>query len=42
MFDVTTLDFAKGGGLVGVVVQDLRTAEVLMMAYADGDAARVA
>ncbi len=37
-FDPASLDFQKGGGLVGVVTQDARSGEVLMMAYADREA----
>jgi len=35
MVDVGSLDFKKGNGLVTVVTQDARTAEVLMVAHAD-------
>ncbi len=35
MLDVTSLDFVKSQGLVTVVTQDARTAEVLMVAHAD-------
>jgi histidinol-phosphatase len=38
VFDPTTLDFDKGGGLVSIVTQDARSGEVLMTAYADRDA----
>ena len=38
MLDLSTLDFAKGGGLVTVVAQDARTGVVLMLAHADRDA----
>lgn len=34
------IDFAKGGGLVPVVVQDHRTREVLMVGYANEEAVR--
>jgi phosphoribosyl-AMP cyclohydrolase / phosphoribosyl-ATP pyrophosphohydrolase len=37
-FDLEALDFAKGGGLVTVVVQDARTGVVLMVAGADREA----
>lgn len=37
-FDLTTLDFAKGGGLVSVVVQDAASGAVLMTAFADREA----
>jgi len=36
--DLTTLDFAKGGGVVSVVVQDATTGAVLMTAFADREA----
>jgi phosphoribosyl-AMP cyclohydrolase / phosphoribosyl-ATP pyrophosphohydrolase len=36
--DITALDFAKGGGLVSVVVQDATSGSVLMTAYADREA----
>ena len=36
--DLDQLDFAKGGGLVTVVVQDAATGAVLMVAYADREA----
>ena len=32
------IDFAKGGGLVPVVVQDYRSREVLMLAYMNSEA----
>lgn len=35
MIDPDTLDFAKGDGLVPVVVQDAETLQVLILAYAD-------
>lgn len=38
MFDVATLDFAKGGGLVTVVAQDAASGAVLMVAHADREA----
>lgn len=38
MLDASTLDFAKGNGLVTVVAQDARTGAVLMVAFADRDA----
>lgn len=38
MIDSATLDYAKGGGVVAVVVQDDRTGQVLMVAQADRDA----
>src|SRR5688500_6495126 len=37
-FDLSTLDFSKGGGLVTVVAQDARTGAVLMVAHADREA----
>lgn len=36
--DLDALDFAKGGGLVAVVVQDAMSGAVLMTAYADREA----
>ena len=36
--DLGTLDFAKGGGLVSVVVQDATSGAVLMTAFADREA----
>jgi phosphoribosyl-ATP pyrophosphohydrolase/phosphoribosyl-AMP cyclohydrolase len=38
MIDLSTLDFAKGNGLVTVVAQDTVTGAVLMVAYADREA----
>ena len=38
MIDLSTLDFAKGNGLVTVVAQDAVTGAVLMVAYADHEA----
>ncbi len=38
MLDLDALDFAKGGGLVTVVAQDVRTGAVLMIAHADREA----
>ena len=38
MFDLDTLDFEKGRGLVTVVAQDARTGAVLMVAHADREA----
>ena len=38
MVDVSSLDFKKGNGLLTVVTQDARTAEVLMVAHADREA----
>lgn len=35
MIDLETLDFAKGSGLVTVIVQDARSGAVLMLAHAD-------
>ena len=32
------LDFAKGNGLIPVVVQDAKTKELLMLAYANKEA----
>ena len=37
-FDLRTLDFEKGGGLVSVVVQDATSGAVLMTAFADREA----
>jgi phosphoribosyl-ATP pyrophosphohydrolase/phosphoribosyl-AMP cyclohydrolase len=34
MLDLSTLDFAKGGGLVSVVAQDASTGQILMVAFA--------
>lgn len=36
--DATGIDFAKGGGLVPVIVQDANTLEVLTLAYANEEA----
>ncbi len=33
-----TIDFAKGGGLVPAIAQDVRTGKVLMMAYMNAEA----
>lgn len=38
MVDVSSLNFEKGNGLVTVVAQDAKTAEVLMVAHADREA----
>lgn len=38
MVDPSSLNFEKGNGLVTVVTQDARTAEVLMVAHADREA----
>jgi phosphoribosyl-ATP pyrophosphohydrolase/phosphoribosyl-AMP cyclohydrolase len=38
VLDLSALDFAKGGGLVTVVVQDAATGVVLMLAHADREA----
>lgn len=38
MLDLDTLDFAKGGGLVTVVAQDVDSGAVLMVAHADREA----
>lgn len=35
---IEEIDFAKGGGLVPVVVQDEKTKDVLMLAYANREA----
>ena len=35
MIDPSTLDFAKGDGLIPVVVQDAATLQVLTLAYMD-------
>lgn len=37
-FDLDSVDFAKGGGLVMVIAQDADSGDVLMAAYADRDA----
>ena len=37
-FDLDTLDFAKGGGLVTVIAQDAITGAPLMLAFADREA----
>lgn len=37
-FNLDTLDFAKGGGTVTVVVQDARSGTILMIAHADREA----
>jgi phosphoribosyl-ATP pyrophosphohydrolase/phosphoribosyl-AMP cyclohydrolase len=37
-FDLDSLDFAKGGGLVTVVAQDVDSGAVLMVAHADREA----
>lgn len=36
--DITTLDFAKGNGLIPAIVQDDRTMEVLMLGYMNQEA----
>ncbi|HUQ80161.1 MAG TPA: bifunctional phosphoribosyl-AMP cyclohydrolase/phosphoribosyl-ATP diphosphatase HisIE [Gemmatimonadaceae bacterium] len=36
--DLATLDFAKGGGTVSVIVQDATSGQVLMTAFADREA----
>lgn len=36
--DIESIDFEKSGGLVPVVVQDSKTLEVLMVAYANKEA----
>ena len=38
---IDKVDFAKGGGLVPVVVQDRKTKDVLMVAYANREAVTV-
>ena len=38
MLDLETLNFAKGGGLVTVVAQDVDSGAVLMVAHADREA----
>jgi phosphoribosyl-ATP pyrophosphohydrolase/phosphoribosyl-AMP cyclohydrolase len=38
MLDLDALDFAKGGGLVTVVTQDVESGAVLMVAHADREA----
>ena len=38
MLDLDALDFAKGGGLVTVVAQDVESGAVLMVAHADREA----
>jgi phosphoribosyl-AMP cyclohydrolase len=35
---LSKLDFAKGNGLIPVVVQDVKTKELLMLAYANKEA----
>jgi len=37
-FDISSLDFEKGGGVVTVVTQDATTGAVLMVAFADREA----
>jgi phosphoribosyl-AMP cyclohydrolase len=37
-FDVSFIDFKKGGGLIPAIVQDIETGEVLMLAYMDEEA----
>ena len=36
--EIQQLDFQKGGGLIPVVVQDIKTKEVLMLAYTNLEA----
>ena len=36
--DITSIDFAKGGGLVPIIVQDTQTNEILTLAYANIEA----
>lgn len=38
LLDLSALDFAKGGGLVSVIVQDATSGQVLMTAFADREA----
>src|SRR5215217_1003511 len=38
MLDLDALDFAKGGGLVTVVTQDVESGAVLLVAHADREA----
>lgn len=38
MLDISTVDFARGGGTVTVVTQDARSGTVLMVAHADREA----
>jgi phosphoribosyl-ATP pyrophosphohydrolase/phosphoribosyl-AMP cyclohydrolase len=38
MFDLSSLDFARGGGLITVVAQDAASGAVLMIAHADLEA----
>ncbi|WP_415873031.1 bifunctional phosphoribosyl-AMP cyclohydrolase/phosphoribosyl-ATP diphosphatase HisIE [Brevundimonas diminuta] len=40
MLDITSIDFAKGGGLIPAVVQDADTLQVLTVAYMDEAALR--
>jgi phosphoribosyl-AMP cyclohydrolase / phosphoribosyl-ATP pyrophosphohydrolase len=40
-FDASSLDWAKGGGLLPAIVQDARTHRVLMLAYMDAEALAV-
>ena len=37
---IKDLDFNKGNGLIPVIVQDARTKDILMFAYADHEAVR--
>jgi phosphoribosyl-AMP cyclohydrolase len=37
---VTTLDFAKGGGLIPVIIQDDESGEILMLAYMNEESLR--
>lgn len=39
--DIDSIDFKKGNGLVPVVVQDENTRDVLMLAYANKEAAQL-
>ena len=39
-FDASTLDFTRGGNVVTVVTQDVRSGRVLMVAQADAEAVR--
>ncbi len=40
MIDIESIDFKKGDGLVPVIVQDYNTRDVLMLAYANKEAAQ--
>jgi len=40
LIDIESIDFKKGDGLVPVIVQDYNTHDVLMLAYANKEAAQ--